>query len=40
MSTKPTTVTEYIDATPVESRKRLREIRAILRHVAPKRNSS
>lgn len=33
--TKPTTVTEYIDAAPKEAQKKLREIRAILRKVAP-----
>src|SRR5262249_14942968 len=33
--TKPTTVTEYIDAAPKEAQKKLREIRAILKNVAP-----
>ena len=35
-STKPTTVTEYIEAAPREAQKKLREIRAILKQVAPK----
>jgi uncharacterized protein YdhG (YjbR/CyaY superfamily) len=34
--TKPTTVTEYIDAAPKEGQKQLREIRGLLRKVAPK----
>ena len=34
--TKPTTVAEYIAAAPKEAQKKLREIRAILRAVAPK----
>jgi|SRR5687768_2742667 len=34
--TKPTTVPEYINAAPVTGRKKLREIRAILKKVAPK----
>ncbi len=33
--TKPTTVTEYINAAPKEAQKKLREIRAILKKVAP-----
>src|SRR5262245_10352640 len=33
---KPKTVTEYIDAAPKDARKRLRELRAILKKVAPK----
>jgi uncharacterized protein YdhG (YjbR/CyaY superfamily) len=33
--TKPTTVNEYIDAAPKEAQKKLREIRAILKKVAP-----
>jgi uncharacterized protein YdhG (YjbR/CyaY superfamily) len=33
--TKPTTVTEYISAAPKEAQKKLREIRAILKKVAP-----
>jgi uncharacterized protein YdhG (YjbR/CyaY superfamily) len=33
---KPTTVTEYIIAAPQEARKKLREIRAILKKAAPK----
>jgi uncharacterized protein YdhG (YjbR/CyaY superfamily) len=33
---KPTTVTEYINAAPKEAQKKLREIRAILKKVAPK----
>ncbi len=33
---KPTTVTEYISAAPKEAREKLREIRAILKKVAPK----
>lgn len=33
---KPTTVTEYINDSPKEARKHLREIRAILKKVAPK----
>lgn len=32
---KPTTVTEYIAAAPREAQQKLREIRAILRQVAP-----
>jgi uncharacterized protein YdhG (YjbR/CyaY superfamily) len=32
---KPKTVSEYIDAAPAESRAKLRELRAILRDVAP-----
>ena len=34
--TKPSTVDEYIDAAPQESQKKLREIRALLKKVAPK----
>jgi len=33
--TKPTTVTEYINAAPQEARKTLRELRAILKKVVP-----
>ncbi len=33
---KPTTVTEYINAAPKEAQRSLREIRAILKKVAPK----
>ena len=33
--TKPTTVTEYINAAPQAARRKLREMRAILRKVAP-----
>ena len=33
---KPTTVTEYINAATPEARKKLREIRAILKKAAPK----
>lgn len=33
--TKPTTVNEYIDAAPKEVQEKLREIRAILKEVAP-----
>ncbi|MEX2231161.1 MAG: DUF1801 domain-containing protein [Cyclobacteriaceae bacterium] len=33
--TKPTTVTQYIKAAPPEAQKKLREIRAILKKVAP-----
>lgn len=32
---KPTTVTEYIQAAPTHAQKKLREIRAILKKVAP-----
>lgn len=32
---KPTTVTEYINAAPREAQKKLREMRAILKKVAP-----
>lgn len=32
---KPTTVDEYIDAAPAEAQKNLRELRAILKKVAP-----
>ena len=34
--TKPTTVDEYIKATPKEAQKKLREMRALLKKVAPK----
>lgn len=34
--TKPTTVTEYINAAPKEAQKKLRELRAVLKKVAPK----
>src|SRR6266508_2706613 len=34
--TKPTTVTEYISAAPKQAQKKLREIRAVLKKVAPK----
>ena len=34
-TTKPTTVTEYINAAPKEAQKKLNEIRAILKKVAP-----
>jgi uncharacterized protein YdhG (YjbR/CyaY superfamily) len=33
---KPATVTEYIEAAPREAQKKLREMRAILKKVAPK----
>lgn len=33
---KPTTVTEYINAAPADAKQKLREIRAILKKVAPK----
>ena len=33
--TKPTTVTEYISAAPKHAQKKLREIRAVLKKVAP-----
>jgi uncharacterized protein YdhG (YjbR/CyaY superfamily) len=33
--TKPTTVDEYIEAAPQEAQEKLREIRAVLRKVAP-----
>ena len=33
---KPTTVAEYIDAAPREGQKQLRELRGLLRKVAPK----
>jgi uncharacterized protein YdhG (YjbR/CyaY superfamily) len=33
---KPTTVDEFIDAAPKEAQKKLREIRAILKKVAPR----
>lgn len=33
--TKPTSVSDYLDAAPKEARAKLREIRAILRTVAP-----
>ena len=34
-TTKPTTVTEYINAAPGEAQEKLREMRAILKKVAP-----
>ena len=34
--TKPTTVDEYIDAAPAFAQEKLREIRAVLKKVAPK----
>jgi uncharacterized protein YdhG (YjbR/CyaY superfamily) len=34
-NTKPTTVEEYIEAAPAAGRERLRELRALLRSVAP-----
>lgn len=34
--TSPTPVAEYINAAPKEGQKRLREMRAVLRKVAPK----
>ena len=34
--TKPTTVTEYINTAPRQAQKMLREIRAVLKKVAPK----
>ncbi len=34
--TKPSTVDEYIDAAPEQAQEKLREIRAILKKVAPK----
>ena len=40
MSKKPTTVREYIDAAPKEARKPLRELRAILKKVAPTANET
>lgn len=33
---KPTTVNEYIDAAPKEAQEKLRELRALLKKVAPK----
>jgi uncharacterized protein YdhG (YjbR/CyaY superfamily) len=33
--TKPTTIAEYIDTAPKEAQKKLREMRAILKKVAP-----
>ena len=35
MKTKPTTVTEYINAAPKEARQKLREMRATVRAAAP-----
>lgn len=35
ITTKPATTTEYINAAPKEARKHLREIRSILKKVAP-----
>jgi uncharacterized protein YdhG (YjbR/CyaY superfamily) len=37
---KPKTVTDYINAAPKEARKKLREMRACLRKVAPKAEES
>ena len=37
---KPTTVEEYIQAAPKEAQKKLREIRAVLKKVAPKANET
>ena len=37
---KPTTVTGYINAAPVEARRKLRELRAILKKVAPRANET
>jgi len=34
--TKPTTIAEYINSAPKEAQSKLREIRAILKKVAPK----
>jgi uncharacterized protein YdhG (YjbR/CyaY superfamily) len=34
--TRPTTVSEYIEAAPKDSRKHLRELRSILKSVAPR----
>lgn len=36
VKTKPTTVDEYINAAPEEAKEKLREMRAILKKVAPK----
>ena len=36
MATKPTTVTDYIQNAPKEAKEKLKEIRAILKIVAPK----
>lgn len=36
MSKKPTTVTEYINDFPIEARKKLREVRSLLKKAAPK----
>jgi uncharacterized protein YdhG (YjbR/CyaY superfamily) len=36
MPTKPTTVAEYINAAPTAARKKLREMRTILKKAAPK----
>ena len=36
--TKPTTVDEYIQTAPKEAQEKLREIRALLKKVAPKAN--
>ncbi len=35
VTTKPTTVTEYINAAPKETRAKLRELRALVRKLAP-----
>lgn len=37
---KPTTVEEYIQVAPKEAQKKLREIRAVLKKVAPKANET
>ena len=37
---KPTTVTEYINEAPKEAKEKLRELRAILKKVAPKAKES
>jgi uncharacterized protein YdhG (YjbR/CyaY superfamily) len=36
LKTRPTTVDEYLDAAPKEAQKMLREIRTVLKKVAPK----
>jgi uncharacterized protein YdhG (YjbR/CyaY superfamily) len=38
--TRPTTVTEYINLAPADAKKKLRELRAILKKVAPKAKES
>lgn len=35
VKTKPTTITEYINAAPKEAKEKLKELRAILKKVAP-----